>query len=85
MVDNQVITSDELERSNRVINNVQIKCEREKENKNAYSLHTLVHHARELRLITHPFVIVRQIQVTLVVKTKLTLWKQQTKHGVLNM
>jgi len=36
-------------------------------------LHTLVHHARREILLTHPFMIVGQIQVALVVETKLAL------------
>lgn len=36
-------------------------------------MHTLVHHARREILLTHPFMIVGQIQVALVVETKLAL------------
>lgn len=71
-----VITSGELERSNRAINEVQIIYKRENKIKNAYNLHTLVHHARREILLTHPFMILGQIQVALVVETKLALRKR---------
>lgn len=43
--------------------------------RDAYIHHTLVHHACELLLSTHPFMIVRQIKVALVVEAELTLRK----------